>query len=331
MKSDEAVTLILKTIGFRDQSVKPTREAAKPVVTTLGCLALAIVQAGAVIRQGCCTMEEYCTIYSQRRHDLLSQRSVQDGEDYRYTVYTTWEVSLRMIEEMSSEAGRDAIELLQIFSFLHHDGISEEMFHRAWKTSRSDPPSEWILSHQSDILLRQTNSSREWDFYPLRAALSILLSFSLIHGNKDHLISIHPLVHTWTRDRLSPSSKETIWRQTTATVAFSISRTFETLDYRFRKSLVPHIDACLGGQAEGIFHLRDIGNDCQRMATKFALAYSEAGRLQEALQLIEQVVEANKKALGDEHSETLDSMYKLAVRYSEVGRRQEALQLSEKV
>ena len=59
---------------------------------------------------------------------------MQGGEDYRYTVYTTWEVSLKMIEEMSSEAGRDAVELLQIFSFLHHEGISEEIFYRAWKT-----------------------------------------------------------------------------------------------------------------------------------------------------------------------------------------------------
>ena len=83
-----------------------------------------------------------------------------------------------MIEEISSEAGRDAIELLQIFSFLHHEGISEEIFYWAWKTLWSDPPSAWTFSHQSDILLRQ--SSQEWDAYPLRAALSILLSFSLI-------------------------------------------------------------------------------------------------------------------------------------------------------
>lgn len=36
-----------------------------------------------------------------------------------------------MIEEVSSEDGREAMKLLQIFSFLHHDGISEEIFHQA--------------------------------------------------------------------------------------------------------------------------------------------------------------------------------------------------------
>ena len=131
----------------------------------------------------------------------------------------------------------EVVTLVTIFSFLHHDGISGEIFHRAWKTLWSDPPSEWTLSYQSDILLSQ--SSQEWDIYPLRAAVSILLSYSLITRNKDHLISIHPLVHTWTRDRLSPSDEETTWTQTTSTVALSIPWTFKTVDYRYRKSLVP--------------------------------------------------------------------------------------------
>ncbi|KAF6238805.1 hypothetical protein HO173_003312 [Letharia columbiana] len=157
MEPDEAVTLILKTTGLSDQLDKSIRKSAERVVTTLGYLALAIVQAEAVIRQGHCRMEEHCTIYYQRRRELLSQKAVQDGEDYRYTVYTTWEVSLKIIEEISSEAGQDAIELLQIFSYLHHDGISEEIFYRAWKTLRSDPPSEWTLSHQSDILLDKSS------------------------------------------------------------------------------------------------------------------------------------------------------------------------------
>ena len=115
MEPDEAVTLILKTTEVSDQSDKSIRKSAGRVVTTLGYLALAIVQAGAVIRQGRCTMEEYYTVYYQRRRELLSQKALQDGEDYRYTVYTTWEVSLKMIEDMSSEAGRDAMELLRIF------------------------------------------------------------------------------------------------------------------------------------------------------------------------------------------------------------------------
>ena len=329
MTTDEAVTLILKTTGAHNVSDTSIRETAKPVVLILGCLALAIVQAGAVIREGRCRMEEYCAIYSRRRQELLGQKAVQGEEDYRYTVYTTWEVSRKMIEEMPNEVARDAIGLLKIFSFLHYDGISEVIFRRAWENMRSTTSSDWMRSHQSDIILRQT--SQEWDVYPFRAAVSLLLTFSLISRDKDDLISLHPLVHTWARDRLSPSDEETMWTQTTSTVALSIPWTFQTVDYRFRRSLVPHTDACLGGRNNGIFHLHDIGEDCQRMAAKFALVYSEAGRGQEGLQLTEQVVEARKRTLGEEHPHTLRSMQSLANRYSEAGRGQEGLQLTEQV
>ncbi len=106
MEPDEAATLILKTTEVSDQSDKSIRKSAGRVVTTLAYLALTTVQAGAVIRPGRCEMEEYCTLYYRRRRELLNQKAVQDGEDHRYTVYTTWDVSLKMIEEMSSEAER---------------------------------------------------------------------------------------------------------------------------------------------------------------------------------------------------------------------------------
>ncbi|KAL2043537.1 hypothetical protein N7G274_003844 [Stereocaulon virgatum] len=137
MSMDEAVTLMLKTAGVYDLSTQLTRETAKPVVQTLGCLALAITQAGAVIRQGRCRIDEYRTLYAQRRKELLSQKAIQGGDSYRYTVYTTWEVSRQMIEEISSEAGQYALELLQVFSFLHYEGISEEIFSRAHNALRN--------------------------------------------------------------------------------------------------------------------------------------------------------------------------------------------------
>ena len=110
----------------------------------------------------------------------------------------------------------------------------------------------------------------------------------------------------------------------------------QTVDYQFRQTLVPHMDACLGFRTEGIFYLKDIGSDCLMMASNFALMYSEAGRFLEALQLTEQVVEVRKRTLGEEHPITLRSMHNLAIDYSEAdyseaGKRQKALQLAEQV
>ena len=329
MNVDEAVTLMLKTAGIPDLSSKSTRDTAKPVVLTLGCLALAITQAGAVIRRGRCRIEEYCTLYARRRKELLSQKAIQSGDDYRYTVYTTWEVSRQMIEETSNEAGQDALELLQIFGFFHYESISEEIFSRTCYALQNKRQSDWILSHLPRIILRQ--SDREWDIDELRTAISVLLSFSLIYRDKEHRISIHPLVHSWVRDRLGVLDEETIWTQTISTIALSIPWAFQTADYRFRQSLVPHIDICLSFRSEGIFYLKDIGNDCQNMASCIAFVYGETGRVREALRLMERVAEVYKRILGEEHPKTLWSIHDLAISYSEAGERQKALQLTERV
>lgn len=91
--TDKAVTLLLETAKIDNVFDRSARAIAKAVVLTSGCLALAINQAGAMIRLGYCRMEEYRTLYSRRRKEFLSQEAIQGGKDYRYTVYTTWEVS----------------------------------------------------------------------------------------------------------------------------------------------------------------------------------------------------------------------------------------------
>jgi tetratricopeptide (TPR) repeat protein len=330
MLVDEATTLLLKTSGVNDLSDSRTRALAEPVVLTLGCLALAVAQAGAVIRQGVCSMDEYCQLYARRRKELLGQKAVQGGEEYKYTVYTTWEISLRAIEAMSGDGAKDAVELLQMFGFLHHDGISEEIFHRAWTGLwNGEGYSSSIKDYQLSILLRQRPPL--WDPREFRKALSILSSFSLISRDKNGLVSIHPLVHAWARDRLSHLDEEVIWTMTVSTIAVSIPSTCRTDDYRFRRSLVPHLDTFLGVYHDSVFHLHSAGNEYISIAWKFALTYAENGRGQEALQLMEKVVAANKRTLGEEHPDTLSAMHNLADRYSEVGRRPEALELVEKV
>jgi tetratricopeptide (TPR) repeat protein len=328
MQTDEAVSLMLKESGH-DSKNEAAREMAKPVVSMLGCLALAITQAGAVIRQGVCGISEYCQLYSKRRKGLLDQKSMQSAGDYQYTVNTTWEISLRVIGKKSSDFARDAVELLQIFSFLHYEGISEEIFREAWRNMKEKDPSGWTLTHQPHVLSRQ--SSPDWDSYIFGKAISVLTSFSLISRDRNNLISIHPLVHSWARDRMTPSDEERFWRLTVSTLAASITFRYESSDYRFRRSLVPHLNACNRVFAGGILRICDEAEECLVILEKLALVYRESGQWSEALRLTEQVVEARRRTLGEEHPETLRSMHNLAIRFSEAGRRPEALRLAEQV
>jgi len=232
MHQEEAVTLLLRSIAAGDVANEASRVLAVPVVKLLGCLALAIVQAGAFIRQKLCSLEEYCDLYSRRRKQLLGSRPIQGSEDYNYTVYTTWEVSLDMIQKMSSEipenamasneTAKNAIEMLECFSFFHFENISEIIFREACKGLQRWKHSEWAMSHQLRVLRHL--DSREWDPHPIREAIVLLSSFSLISTNGTmSSISMHPLVHTWARDRLQESEQEKRWLISASTLAMCIS------------------------------------------------------------------------------------------------------------
>ena len=133
MPMNKAVTLILKAIGPEDTRDKAIQKAAKRVVSTLGHLALPIVQAGAMVGQGYCKMDESCEVFPRRRKERLESKIVGGDEDFKYTAYAMWELSRNMINEGANEAGRDTLELFNVFSFLHHNGIPEDVFHRAWE------------------------------------------------------------------------------------------------------------------------------------------------------------------------------------------------------
>ena len=180
-------------------------------------------------------MEEYYTNYSRRRKQLLSDRSIQATYDYRYTVYTTWEVSIEMIQNISNRNAENAIEILHLFAFLHFDDMSEDIFEEAWKNLQQYEILDWILSNQLRIL--REDISGEWDPYPIREATTLLSSFSLISiDGPANRISMHPLVHAWAKDRLLEVEQERLWRIAASTLAMSIPYEYLTFYYNFEDS-----------------------------------------------------------------------------------------------
>lgn len=293
METEEAITLLLKASGVQKLCDDSAWQTAERAVVMLGYLALAIVQAGAFIRQHSCSMEEYCEIYARHRDELSSRGSVQGHENYR-SVVAALDISLKKLEAERSDSARDAMELLQIISFLHNERIPEEVFHRAWKYLQNKESSAWTRSHQPNILLR--HEGPEWEPGLIRKAVSLLSSYSLITRDIKNVISLHPLVHTWARDCLQLADKRRVWVLTVSMIAASIPCTFNISDYRIRQSIVPHVKACLRYYGEGVlFPLLELGRDWLSMASKFVLVYQENGWRFQALQLMETGVAVNKR------------------------------------
>jgi hypothetical protein len=81
---------------------------------------LAITQAGAYIAQAC-PLNNYLKVYWEDHTKLLQRSSAKPSDDYKWTVYTTWEMSVQRMTSTSTM-------FLRPFAFVHHDGIPQAIF-----------------------------------------------------------------------------------------------------------------------------------------------------------------------------------------------------------
>lgn len=298
MNIEEAITLLLKATGAEDVANEASRNKALPVTQTVGFLALAIVQAGAYIRRGLCGIEKYCDLYTCYRQRLLEYRPVQLSSDYKYSVYTTWEISIAAIEKMNSETSRNAIELLRVFCFLHYDGIFEEIFERAGSESFKG---ENVPQDMANVfyLQPQQQKAKNWNRIIIREAAVLLASFSLIKIDEaGHCISMHPLVHVWARDRLSEELQSRYWATSSFTLAATLSPELPSTDYRFRRSLLPHIKSCISLFKVTTLLQVHLGIN---FGVIFALVFVESGLLKEAMELQEKVLCESQRTRHDKN------------------------------
>jgi tetratricopeptide (TPR) repeat protein len=332
MDLEEAVMLFEKIVGFQKKLPSAsTLQRRGRLVGLLERSPLAITQASAFILQDSCDIDEYCRQYAQQRDEIFVQPHYR-GSKTSLSSVATLELTLKKLRASVSLTAQYALALLEIISFLHYDGITEEMFHRAFRYLHDSESSTWIRSYQPTVLLR--DGCVEWEPEVFSKALSLLSSYSLIgrHNNDNNVVFLHPLVTTWTQERLPPADRRRTWALTVSIIAASIPCTFGAYDYRFRQSLLPHLNACLSYYGNEVdFRLLGSGDCFSSMASKFVLVYQENNRQSEALQLMEVVVAVIKSTLSEGNPVNLSLMQELANRYTEVGRQEEALQLEESI
>lgn len=322
MEQEDAITLLLKAAhrpGPDDYKNVERREIARRIASTLGYLALALTHAGTTIRRNICTLEGYLPAYCQHRNIMLLPETSRS--QYELTLITTWEVPYKRIEQRATMAANDAVDILHMVAFLHFENIPETLFQKAWDNSQMRQMSQYSHSslprrfwfqpgntHDQNIPLILRQSGPTWDYERFRRALAVLSEFSLIyHDSKKSICSMHPVVHAWARERLSAEDQRR-WLHVTATVlSNSISPAFEASGRAYRRSLVPHIDACLAGNNSKVLRYSEDNVQASKVL-KFASVYAECGRWKQARDIQQKVVDVKKRAFGADHDDCLDAM-----------------------
>ncbi|KAJ7053757.1 P-loop containing nucleoside triphosphate hydrolase protein, partial [Mycena amicta] len=202
---DDAGILLLNRAGVELKSGDNQKHAAiiaksLTFFQELHCFPLAIIQAGAFIGKSPRLKQDisrYVQLYQKNKAVLLSEKPAQTTEDYNETVYTTWRMSLDQLSQHEPLAA----QFLQLCSFIHFEGISEDIFERASTYEIKDGPLDVtldMLEPSFGFLSNFRNTDMTWNSLVFEKMTLGLCGYSLMTWQRGGY-SIHPLVHQWSR------------------------------------------------------------------------------------------------------------------------------------
>ncbi|KAJ7484114.1 hypothetical protein FB451DRAFT_1083488 [Mycena latifolia] len=306
MEEREAVDLLLTSAS--QHITEHNKDTAAQIVKVLHYLPLAIIQAGAFIsRSG--NLGSYLALYEHNKARLLTEQPVQTHDNYSWTVYTTWQISFEQLSEQAKT-------FLKLCSFLHYHGISENIFKNATNyVFKPSSLSKEELEMPVKVLSQLSDLSGAWDPLCFMDVTNEIRAYSLINFDSEkNMFSIHPLVHDWTRSTLSD---ETCHKCMVAIARISL-RGQSIRDIRLASPwMQPHID----------FLIQHNSNAIQDFRHDYAKVYMYTGKLEKAAELGLAVLEKRKTLRGEDHPDTLETMYWLAWTYGQLGKLNEAEEL----
>ncbi|KAJ7024607.1 hypothetical protein C8F04DRAFT_1239575 [Mycena alexandri] len=302
MEEADATTLLLQRAN--KESSEENLELATEIAKELYCLPLAIVHAGAFISKSE-DLGGYLVLYRGNRARLLSEKAVQSHDGYAWTVYTTWQISF-------TQLSKPAATLLQLCSFLHYTGISEDIFSNASKYSSWNPPKE-ELQEPLEFLSHFLGPTGEWNSLRFLDVTNEIKAYSLISFDVNtKLFSIHPLVYAWSRSILL--DEEAFHSCMSSILGMCITEIPEGEIKLTSVRLMPHLVLLKGVKPDGVADFR----------SAFWRIYHNGGKFKDAQSIAEQVLQKSQLLLGEEHLETLQAMQNVASTYLALGEFQKA-------
>ncbi|MCC8398508.1 MAG: hypothetical protein LN569_04365 [Rickettsia endosymbiont of Labidopullus appendiculatus] len=184
MTEEEAIKTI-KTLIQRN--IAEEQNAIKELVGVLGYLPLALVQAGAYIKQKHITIPEYLDLYKKYETELLTDNTFLDETNtYNYPVAITWNISLEAIirDTKINNGPPIAIELLTVCAYLAPNKISRKLL------------LNWLQTTYPHLLSPQLTLNKH---------IALLWQYSMINYDDNDNITIHRLVQAVLRHQLRQS------------------------------------------------------------------------------------------------------------------------------
>ncbi|KAJ0419197.1 hypothetical protein BJY00DRAFT_314265 [Aspergillus carlsbadensis] len=300
----DAVQLFLQSSGFSGQDITQA-EAEQGIITLmnqLDGLSLAIVLAGAFIRETGTSIKEYLQLYQSAWSELQSQAApkCQCQQD---NILETWKITYEEIQKRNPTA---ATLLLLLASFNNQD-IWYELVECGLNCS--DPP-VWFKKAVSSKLA-------------FKATIKMLIGFSLVETKQlEGSYTIHPVVQDWCSHIAALENRTVqLYELALISVGYFVPSQDDRDYLRLQQRLLPHANYLI--QRERLNWPDD------KLAIWGAFnglgdLYSYQGNLKEAEEMYQQALAGYKKAVGPDHTSTLDIVNNLGILYFIQGKLEEA-------
>lgn len=331
LSKEDAITLLLRAAREPPENTE-YRNACLPIVEALGCLPLAIDQAGAFVYATQCSFPDYLENFHQVKDSLLRQPEYLGSNEQNAAVYTTFNLSYYMLEAFQrlrggvtkAKAANSAIKILNTICFYHNQGIMEEMVSRAAeyrfrRGTRNLPMPEGDFSIQ-DLL--QVGEEGQWNPTAFRKAVELLDSFSLLKKERGHQLSMHVLVHLWARERMGKEQRNAFGMSARILLHDSIPMNVvasERDDSLFRRRLYPHSEACENHVQCRLDETREIF-----LQGKRTILLEAMGKDEEAISSWNDLISVCKDLYTIRDVRTFEPMGRLAQLYMRTSRYEEA-------
>ncbi len=324
LSSEAAIAYLDESTQAQRLNTSQDNADVAELVKALGCLALALEQAGAYIRYEQCSYRNYLTLWRSADEDVIAWHDPQILQ-YPRSVATTWETTLARLSP-------SARCLMRMLSFLAPEIIPDELF----KNWQGVPVFAAIVDEEMRIT-GQTQELTEQGVTPLpikilNKALSELARFSMLskqggQSSEHHTgVKVHRLVQEMTRARMQEETKQRMLAGTLTWLDSSRPKELapgnsDTWDWWL--PMYPHVRALAHyGDAEGILPLT-----VALLMNALGLFCTARQLFDEAEALHRRCIAIYEAALGSDHSNISACLCCLSSVLHEVGRTAEAEQM----
>ena len=273
------------------------------LVKRLGHLPLALVQTGKYMMETGTSCPKYLELYASSWSRLVAEApQLRDYENG--SIHTTWMISYERV----THANPTAAKLLQLWSYLDHQDIWYELFHRG---SQGCLECSWFQDLAQDEI-------------SFKKIIKTLLAYSLVESRRDsESYSIHPVVHDWCTETISYGKADLVILAC-AVIGFAVPDHTEPEYWLSEQRLIPHADRC----TQRLYQL-DPANAIEYSKSNHAFhglgsLFLDQGKMVEAEKMYQRALGGKEKAWGPDHISTLRTLHNLGVLYAKQGKIVEA-------